>query len=112
MDLYPRAAAVVNTSRFEGFPNTFMEGWSCGVPALSLGLDPDGLIERHGLGVVADGSLDALVDAARRLWEARGDRAEVSERVTRYIAQEHSPSRVGDQWAELVRGLAAGGRRE
>jgi glycosyltransferase involved in cell wall biosynthesis len=112
MELYPRAVAVVNTSQFEGFPNTFMEGWSCGVPALSLRVDPDGLIERHRLGAVADGSVDGLVDAARGLWEARADRSSLSQRVTRYIEEQHSPRHVGEQWAELVDELAAGRRRE
>ncbi len=48
-----QAHVLVNTSRFEGLPNTFIQAWLREVPVLSLGVDPDGVIGRHGLGGVA-----------------------------------------------------------
>ena len=36
-----------------------------GVPALTLAFDPDGMIERHGLGIAAAGDPAAFADAAR-----------------------------------------------
>jgi glycosyltransferase involved in cell wall biosynthesis len=49
---YERAAALVCTSSVEGFPNTFVEAWSRGLPVIST-FDPDGVIARGGLGLVA-----------------------------------------------------------
>lgn len=102
LDMYERAVAVVNTSAFEGFPNTFMEGWARGAPALSLNVDPDGVIARHGLGVVAAGSLDALEAGARAGWDRRGDLAAERDRCRSYIERHHAPAVVGAAWAELV----------
>jgi glycosyltransferase involved in cell wall biosynthesis len=48
--LLAEAHVLVNTSRFEGLPNTFIQAWLREVPVLSLGVDPDGVIgsPRHG----------------------------------------------------------------
>ena len=107
VDLYQRSVAVVNTSHFEGFPNTFMEGWSCGASALSLRLDPDGVIQREGLGIVADGTLESLAEGARTLWRGRGDRDEQATAARRYIADNHEPDRIGAELETLIRRLAA-----
>jgi glycosyltransferase involved in cell wall biosynthesis len=105
LELYERAVAVVNTSVVEGFPNTFMEGWARGAPALSLNVDPDGVIARYGLGVIAEGSLDALAAGARALWDRRGVAADEHDRCRAYIERHHAPAVVGAAWAELVREL-------
>jgi glycosyltransferase involved in cell wall biosynthesis len=62
---FDRARLFVNTSRIEGFPNTFLQAWSRGVPVVSF-IDPDGLIARAGLGAAVDDD-DALAEQVERL---------------------------------------------
>jgi glycosyltransferase involved in cell wall biosynthesis len=50
--VYRGASALICTSSYEGFPNTFLEAWSHGVPVVST-VDPDDLIQERGLGLVA-----------------------------------------------------------
>lgn len=47
---YQQAAALICTSRSEGFPNVFLEAWSHGLPIVST-FDPDNIIADHGLGI-------------------------------------------------------------
>jgi glycosyltransferase involved in cell wall biosynthesis len=101
---YETATAVVSTSWFEGFPNTFLEGWARGAPALSLRFDPDEVITRNDLGYAAGGSLVALARAVRELM-ARPDDGERADRVRRWVREHHDPSVVGPRWAALVRRL-------
>lgn len=104
--LLDRAVAVVSTSRSEGMPNVFLEGWSRGVPALALAHDPDGVIERDGLGACAGGAGERMAALARELWRTRADRAELAERCRRHVAREHALAPIADRWTEAL-GLGA-----
>jgi glycosyltransferase involved in cell wall biosynthesis len=106
--LYRRALAVVSTSRYEGFPNVFLEGWSRGIPAISLRVDPDGVITRHGLGAVAGGSLDVMERILRRYLEEPAAVEAAGDAGYRYVRRTHTPEVIGPQWIRLVESLLDG----
>jgi glycosyltransferase involved in cell wall biosynthesis len=54
------AHLLVNTSVYEGLPNTFIQAWMHEVPTVTLGVDPDGMITQRGLGYCAP-DFDRLV---------------------------------------------------
>jgi glycosyltransferase involved in cell wall biosynthesis len=56
---------LINTSLHEGFPNTFLQAWSKGVPVLSF-CDPDDLIKKYKLGLVAT-TLDDMAEKLKLL---------------------------------------------
>lgn len=65
-ELYSAATAVLCTSDYEGFPNTFLEAWSFGTPVVST-QDPDGLLTSQRLGLHVRGGLEAIVEGVRSL---------------------------------------------
>lgn len=62
---YKDAAVLLCTSDFEGFPNTFLEAWSYGIPTISM-FDPDSLIQKYNLGFYSRAVFD-IVSAIRNL---------------------------------------------
>ncbi|HEY4098727.1 MAG TPA: glycosyltransferase family 4 protein [Baekduia sp.] len=97
-----RATAIVSTSDFEGMPNTLLEGWSHGLPALTLNHDPDGVIARHGLGHCANGSPTALAEHARQLWAGRETDHALRDACRAYVRREHAPEQVVGRWIEVL----------
>jgi glycosyltransferase involved in cell wall biosynthesis len=109
LELYERSVALVNTSLFEGFPNTFLEAWAHGAPALSLRVDPDSMIEGHELGHCAHGSLDELADHARTLWSERGDWCARRSALREHVVRTHGAAAVADDWVSLLRDMTGSG---
>jgi glycosyltransferase involved in cell wall biosynthesis len=66
-DFYKKAAVLMSTSIYEGFPNVYLEAWSVGIPLITT-FDPDGLVERHGHGVVCVDK-NSLCEALNRVMQ-------------------------------------------
>ena len=87
--LFSNALVLVNTSAFEGFPNTFLQAGKYGVPIVSLNVDPDGYIERNGCGTVAHNVFEELVEGVRRLKHDPDWFQRCSQNVRAYVYEHH-----------------------
>jgi glycosyltransferase involved in cell wall biosynthesis len=97
--LYQRASIFCCTSSYEGFPNTFLEAWSHGLPVVST-VDPDGLINARGLGAVA-GNLTGLLAALQRILVAADEWAILSASCRRYYQDHHKPDNAMAQFERV-----------
>jgi glycosyltransferase involved in cell wall biosynthesis len=91
--LFAKSHLFVNTSRYEGFPNTFIQAWMREVPVVSLDVDPDDILERESIGVHAR-SMDRLIASIRAYITDPSKRAEHGARARRYAMLRHSLGNV------------------
>ena len=90
MEITSEADIVLNTSLMEGFPNTLLEAFARAVPALTLGIDPDSVIEHESLGWVTHSAVEAS-GLMKRLAAQRELIAEAGARALAYVRRRHSP---------------------
>lgn len=97
--LYHRARLLCCTSVFEGFPNTFLEAWSVGLPIVSS-FDPDNVISSKGLGKTActveelSAGIAALIED-QNLWQ------QTSSAALEYYKSHHTLDAVMPRFVEL-----------
>jgi glycosyltransferase involved in cell wall biosynthesis len=109
---FTRARALLCTSDFEGFPNTFLDAGRFGVPVISLSVDPDGVIARERGGFVADGDIDRLIDAIQRFAEQTDVALAAGRRLYEYVRCGHEASGRIDELAGVVRRTISDARPE
>jgi glycosyltransferase involved in cell wall biosynthesis len=98
--LFDRARVFANTSEIEGFPNTFLQAWSRGIPVVSF-FDPDGVIQREGLGH-AVASIEQMAAAVHRLSVDPQVWGEASARCRAYVAQRYGEDQTVRPYLETL----------
>lgn len=107
-EYYRKASVLVNTSSYEGFPNTFLEAWRYETPIASLHFDLDGLLEDEQGGFKA-GSMENLATGVERLASDESRRSTLGQEGRAYMEKHYSLQRVVDLYEgvfdEIIHGI-------
>ena len=101
--LFDKAKILVCTSTVEGFPNTFLQAWSRGIPVVAT-VDPDELIQRLDLGRFCT-TMDEIVEAVRKLSSDDALHEAIGIRAKAYVNENHHPNAVRARYKELIGSL-------
>ena len=100
---YERAKLFVNTSEFEGFPNSFIQSCLARTPILSFRVNPDNIITEYGIGSCCNDDMSAAVRFVRQLTpegvKIMGDNA------LRYVKINHDIEQSAREYSEIIGSL-------
>lgn len=109
--LFEDAKVFVNTSRCEGFPNTFLQAAACGTPIVSWAVNPEGMLDGYDMGVCAGLDWNRFEQQVRELCADAAMRERLGSNGRRYIKERHDPARIAGEYAQLFASLVGEGAR-
>ncbi len=92
-----QAKVFVNTSDYEGFPNTFIQACKCATPILSLNVNPDGFLDKHKCGICCNGHWEKFVDSLKDLLELKRY-IELGQNARKYAEENHDITKIVEQY--------------
>ncbi len=98
---FQKASVFINTSKVEGFPNTFLEAWISHTPVISLKVDPDNIISSKKLGNHSKTYTQMKKDI-QRLCTDEKTRETYGKNGRKYVEKYHSIAQIIKQFEQLI----------
>lgn len=99
---YDAARIFVNTSSYEGWPNSFIQAGLGGAALLSLDVNPDRLFERFLPGCFAGGDVEKFAGEARALLCSAGMLSSAQHGCERFVAELHDNERNVNAFLDAI----------
>jgi glycosyltransferase involved in cell wall biosynthesis len=101
---FEKAKVFVNTSDFEGFPNTFIQAGKAGAAILSLNVNPDGFLDTYHCGKACDGDLAQCVDALQYM-RSENRYVELGKNARAYAEAHHDITKIAAEYKKLLKDM-------
>ncbi|VVB62031.1 Glycosyl transferases group 1 [uncultured archaeon] len=98
---YEESLVLLNTSKAEGFPNTFLEAWVNNTPVISLNVDPDEVICNEKLGLHSKTFEQMIIDVNTFLRDDKL-RDEMGANGRKYVEENHDIKKIADQFVDIL----------
>ena len=102
---FNEAIAFVNTSDFEGFPNTFLQAAQGNTPIISLNVNPDNFLTKYDCGIFCNNNFELLVKKTKQLLQNNETLIQKGENAFKYIQENHNIDIISKQLEQIILSL-------
>ncbi|MDP4179701.1 MAG: glycosyltransferase family 4 protein [Bacillota bacterium] len=102
-EYYERAKLFVNTSVYEGFPNSFIQSFLAATPILSFNVNPDEFITRYKVGHVCNNNIEDAISFIKSLDEEKIK--EMGRNCLNYVREKHDISNSAQKYKDNIKRL-------
>ena len=99
------AKVFVNTSEYEGFPNTFLQAGIGKTPIISLSVNPDNFINEYDCGFYCENRFDKFIESITILMYDNTTWCEKSDNVLNYVKKNHDIHKNVEQLTNWIYAL-------
>lgn len=85
---FSQVKLVLCTSKYEGFPNTFLQAWANNIPVITT-FDPSDLVKTHGLGDTCN-SIEEFVESIKHFMTDDNYFKQIENNITKYFSEAHN----------------------
>ncbi|MCW1930178.1 MAG: glycosyltransferase family 4 protein [Candidatus Kerfeldbacteria bacterium] len=104
-EYFKHAKLFINTSSYEGFPNTFVQAMKNQTPILSLVVNPDQMLEHAGCGASAHNDTEQFYALAKKYLSTPALLSKCGQAGYRYAKEIHDSHKITQQYTELFEDL-------
>jgi len=99
-EYFRKASIFVNTSKIEGFPNTFIQAWAHRTLVVSLKVDPDNIMQDEKLGFCS-ATFKQLVSDVSTLLKNEKLRKTMGKNARKYVEREHDIKKTVKRYIQI-----------
>ncbi len=101
-DYFKKAKVYINTSIYEGFPNTFLQAFNYETPVISLNVNPNNIFDENNLGYYCNDNFDLLKEKLSELMQNSALQEMIGRNAYSYVSKFHDIEIIGKRWIKVI----------